>query len=61
MIPPLPSPQGIERFRALYKEKFGIDLEGDELYRAAQQTLALVYVLERYDLLPKDSEGRFPH
>jgi hypothetical protein len=53
---PVPSPEAVKRFRKLYKKRFDIDLPDVEAQRLAQKTLMLVFILERYGLLPDRSE-----
>jgi len=47
----VPEPQQVEEFRALVKQKFGIELDNDEAQDLAQRTLTLVYMLKSYGLL----------
>lgn len=58
IVLPQPTPQGVQKFTRLYREKFGVELEPKEALELATRTIQFVYLgITRCPTAPHDSDA----
>lgn len=52
MTLPMPKPDDVEAFKALYKRRFSLELSSEEAYEIARKVIGIVYAQRQHPVLP---------